>query len=233
MGKTITPKTKLVVVREPNSYKVMEGKVPNATKLFMGADLSFSFPVSRASLEYWERYYTTLGYAGSTLVFSRANNFGKGVKIISPDNYKDNHTVHLEVLSSRGGSFQESFPLSQIVFASSSVIEDWGHFQTLAKDYGPKQKSTKTSFVMCEQVEQLWALIKISRAVFTDRYHPGVAARIHNVPMQVLVYKSEQHKLAGLMQLSNTSAVEMRNLNQEAFQLLLGFLQQYTTKSLK
>ncbi|KAL7462643.1 hypothetical protein ACHAXS_003020 [Conticribra weissflogii] len=84
---------------------------------------------------------------------------------------------------------------------------------------------------MCEQVEQLWALISLSRMVYTDRYHPGVAARIFDVPMQTVTFRKQSVKLEGLMMLSNRSAAEMRESNREAFGLLEGVLREiHTTK---
>jgi len=226
--KLINPSAKLIVTREPLSYERLQGKVSNTTKLFMGADLSFSFPFSEALLNYWDRHFRQKGYAGSTLVFSRKNNFGKngGVSITSNNS---NSTVHLKVGESHeyGRSEFKTFPLSQIIFASSSAVEDASHFQTLSEKYDSANTSGKSRFIVCEQVEQLWALVNMSQFVFTDRYHPGVAARIHDIPLKTIAYKGEQYKLSGLMKLSNVTVSEMKAMNQEAFQLLSSVLMKY------
>jgi len=121
----------------------------------------------------------------------------------------------------------QTFPLSQIIFASSSAVEDARHFQKLRSKYDSANTSGKSRFIVCEQVEQLWALVNMSHIVFTDRYHPGVAARIHDIPLKTIAYKSEQYKLSGLMKLSNVTVSEMKARNQEAFQLLSSVLMKY------
>jgi hypothetical protein len=220
--------TKLIVAREPLTYEAVLKKATNATKVFMGADLSFSFPASDVAFRYWDGHFRRRGYAGSTLIFSRSNNFGKNKGVdISGDG--PNGSVHLQIHGSSGQAHNETFPLPQVVFASSSIIEDGDHFQHLRNKYStPAEKISR--FVVCEQVEQLWALVAMSKYVFTDRYHPGVAARIHSVPLKTLVYPREQQKLAGLMKLSNMTVSEMKLLNDEAFRLLHDVLKEYKTQ---
>jgi len=232
--KQIQPTTKLIVAREPLTYEavlgsISRGKATHATKVFMGADLSFSFPASVAALNYWDRYFRELGFAGSTLVFSRANNFGEGKGVSISGKLKKSH-VRLQVRWSSNHSYFKTISLDRVVFASSSIIEDGYHFQDLNKKYSTSANGSRNSrFIVCTQVEQLWALVRISRIVYTDRYHPGVAARIHNVPLKLLVYPREQQKLDGLMELSNMTATELKSLNQEAFQMLRDALHEYKT----
>jgi len=230
----INPDIKLAVLREPLSYRMLleSEKLPLSARTFMSADLSFSFPASKAGMDYWRMYYSNRGFADKILVFSRANNFGPGLGV---DVVADDSGEMRFQLKIAEGTIQ-TLRLDEIVVASSSSIEDTHHFQNLkqlvAKNYIHRKDNVTSPVLllaMCEQVEQLWALVSMSRMVYTDRYHPGVAARIFDVPMQTVAFSKQSVKLDGLMMLSNWSAVEMRDSDREAFGLLEGVLRDIHT----
>lgn len=201
----------LVVTREPLSYQFSQKEANKQAELFMSGDLSFSFRPAQSALQFWVDYYTEQGFDGRPLIFSRANNFGHGVKI------NQSKSVHLKTISSLSQMHPQTLESStKYVFASSSDIEDKAHFDELRRKYSIHRKQ----LVMCKSVEQLWALISIASHVYTDRYHPGVAAHIHGVPFSVLDYPGEQVKLKGLSQSARLTGDEVRELNRVAFNKL-------------
>jgi hypothetical protein len=68
----------------------------------------------------------------------------------------------------------------------------------------------------------LWGLLRgRPQHVYTDRYHPGVAAHILGIPFTTLSYPAEQIKLKGLAELTTTKTPhELKQLNDQAFAAL-------------
>jgi len=212
--------SRLIVSREPLSHQFALKHAANSTtaQLFMGADLSFSFHTTKSALDYWIEYYTQSGYSGMSLIFSRKNNFGHGVKIVEDK---------VELNLGRGET--KILQLSDVTFASSSDIEDSEHFKQLHEQHSiPAQQ-----LVVCKSVEQLWAIITVSSYVYTDRYHPGVAAHKLSVPFSVLDYPKERVKLTGLSNLVHKrklTAQDMQALNCQAFDMMDKLLAELYTR---
>jgi hypothetical protein len=232
-------RTQLIVTREPASYEWIQqhihatsSKSKNTPNLIMGADLSYSYRPSRAAIDYWSDYYRSYqdenySYTNQILVFSRSNNFNTGVRILGGGG--GNPKAMLKV----GNGSKVIVPLSQVVFASSSDIEDTQHFEFLQSNYHlrlglEKQQQQQQQVVMCTSVEQLWGLLLAlgpQGHVYTDRYHPGVAAHILGVPFTTLSYPDEQIKLKGLAALTAAKTPrELKQLNDEAFAALDHYL---------
>lgn len=87
----------------------------------------------------------------------------------------------------------------QVVFATSSAIEDATMFVDWKYQY--HDRFQEDQFVVCETVEQLFGLISHASHVYTDRYHPSVAAHRLGIDFTVLRYPQEQSKLSGLYEL--------------------------------
>jgi hypothetical protein len=131
---------------------------------------------------------------------------------------------------------------SHVVFTSSSDIEDASHFQFLRDQYPylfPKPRRptggqapsldelrrNRDPLVLCQSVEQLFALVSLADHVYTDRYHPGVVAHRFGIPFTVLSYPQEQVKLNGLKELTlQHSPLELHQWNRDALNGLRDFL---------
>jgi hypothetical protein len=221
--------SQLVVVREVESYAIAQEKQISRSNLFLGADFSYSLQVQNASQVYWKNYYDhykdmyLLGRTNArethdadsatkaprSVIFSRNNNFGRGARI-SQDKVK------LKLSSKRTSV---TLPLHDVIFATSSDIEDADHFEFLKKTY----RLHDAQMIQCQSIEQLFGLLSSSLVdhVYTDRYHPGVASHIVWKPFTVLDYPAEQIKLTGLAELTEKqSPTYLKTLNQQAFQML-------------
>lgn len=221
--------TQLIVTREPASYEWIQKhlyatsssfKSKKTPKLIMGADLSYSYRPSRAAIDYWSDHYRSYQDEIQILVFTRENNFNTGVRILGGGG---NPRVMLKV---QNGS-KITVPLSQVIFASSSDIEDSEHFKWLQSNYRLVEEQER-QVVMCTSVEQLFGLLLglgPQGHVYTDRYHPGVAAHTLGVPFTTLSYPAEQIKLKGLAELTATKTPrELKHLNGKAFAALDHYL---------
>jgi hypothetical protein len=108
-----------------------------------------------------------------------------------------------------GNGIKITLPLSQVVFASSSEIEDRKHFASPKGNYPLLEKR---QVVISTSVEQLLELLHLeSQHVYTDRYHPGVVVQILGVPFSTLSYPAEPIKLKGLAELTATKTPRERN----------------------
>mmetsp|Transcript_28296 Transcript_28296/g.32543 ORF Transcript_28296/g.32543 Transcript_28296/m.32543 type:complete len:388 (-) Transcript_28296:438-1601(-) len=190
----------LFVIREPLSYRLIQKNLP-AAQVFMSGDLTNSYRPSQAAIAFWNEKYQKR-FNNKTLVFSRANNFGKGVQI-----------VESQIVLKFPNGTETLLPLEDVVFASSSFIEDADHFKSL--------KQNTSNLVMCHTTEQMFSLVGMARQVYTDRYHPGVLAHRLHVPLLVLEYKKNQIKLDGLQEISRLKThAEIVDLNAQAFSKL-------------
>ena len=231
--------SRLVVVREPASYKLAEEKqIPSTTtSLLLGADFSYSLEINKASQAYWKQYYDhysetylvgrksnareahgadTATKPHRSVIFSRNNNFGRGVRISHGD----------QVLLKVPNRSVVNLPLSDVIFATSSDIEDAGHFAFLQKTYRGLHDA---QMIQCQSIEQLFGLLSSTLVdhVYTDRYHPGVAAHLQGKSFSVLDYPAEQIKLDGLAALTastgtsnHNTAQSLKAMNDQAFQML-------------
>lgn len=212
----------LVAVREPYSFDLLHEAIPGQAKTsllastpslswtdnaVMSGDLTYSFEPAKGTLDYWKRVYAS--YRKRTLVFVRASNADNILSIRGA-------TVELTTLFVN----KVSLPSNTLVFATSSSLEDSLWMQKWKQLYPHFQDH---QFVECGTVEQLFGLISQAKHVYTDRYHPGVAAHLFNTPFTVLDYRQERGKLIGLYKIvSNqiTPQTIRNNYNQQAFQLL-------------
>lgn len=111
----------------------------------------------------------------------------------------------------------KEYPVDSVMFASSSDIEDHDHLINLEEEFGVKKSHTVTM----NSIEEMWSLVKMAPHVYTDRYHPGVAAVIQGTPFTIISFPSEAIKLAGLYRMSTTYTVEeIEEMNKKAFDKL-------------
>jgi hypothetical protein len=237
--------TELVVAREPISYEFAQNHVNKNTKssfqVLLGGDFSYSYRPALAALEYWQDYYQQRRLQGSIVIFSRSQNFAKGVRI-KKNRDNEGYTILLKLVNGEKVQLDTSSAThqpSRIVVASSSDVEDASHFEWLHGAY-PGLFNVDFAFedrpvhlILCRSVEELWGLIGHASKVYTDRYHPGVAAHILNVEFDVLSYPAEQVKLNGLAQITkarNMTPAILQRANQRAFERVRGLLRDRTRR---
>jgi hypothetical protein len=179
----------LIVVRETYSYNLLQNLSEWTRVSYMSGDLSHSFVPAEPSLEYWKRTYST--YRNKILIFARASNAPNVITI-------KGRTVELTTL--HAGTV--TLPAGSFVFATSSALEDATWFVDWKHQYSDRLKEHQ--FVICQTVEQLFALIHQAKQVYTDRYHPGVVAHRMGKEFTILQYEQEQSKLIGLNELVST-----------------------------
>ena len=155
---------------------------------------------------------------------------------------EDNETPTSKLIVKLMNGTKLTLNTSHVVFASSSDVEDAQHFEFLRDEYpyvfrqlengdgtvesGGKRLQHRDPLVLCQSVEQLFALVSIADHVYTDRYHPGIAAHMFNIKLTVLSYGSEQLKLNGLAEMTEKyTPQEFRRWNQNSFDELGRFLQ--------
>jgi polysaccharide pyruvyl transferase WcaK-like protein len=220
----------LVAVRETKSFQRLQ-PLFNSQTLALSGDLTHSFQLAPASFDYWKRHYQSFGLSKKFhIVFPRANNAQQSVSFQSrsivletwgddDDNNNDtNSTVTL--------------PAESVIFASSSAIEDDRIFQDWMYQYHTLFQAHQ--FVICDTVEQLFGLIANAQHVYTDRYHPGVAAHRLGVDFSIMRYEEERDKLLGLRDLvykKGYSAESIRDEhNAKAFAMLGTILEKAALK---
>jgi hypothetical protein len=75
-----------------------------------------------------------------------------------------------------------------------------------------------------ESIEMEWALIRLAARVYTDRYHPGVATLINEVPLSVVKYPKEDNKNKGLHMMKEYTPTQIRAMNDQGFEKLKNVL---------
>ena len=88
------------------------------------------------------------------VVFSRANNFGRGVNL----------TANMVIIKDIHGN-SVHLKASDTVFASSSILEDHAHLETLKTVHLIQERMV----VPLDSVEQMWGLLESAPHVYTDR----------------------------------------------------------------
>ena len=206
---------KLVAVREEVSYDKSARMLDphyDDMRLMLSGDMSFSFNAQEAEVnKYKKQFQESIGSLLNkkwTLIFSRENNFGpnKGIRI-------ENNMVMIKKIDGT----PLNIPTDQVVFASSSDLEDNSHMTTLRTQYH-FQKSRLITF---GSVEEMWALVSLASEVVTDRYHPGIAALIIGTKLTLTSYPNENVKMAGLNRMSAYGREDIRKMNEKAFDRLL------------
>ena len=152
--------------------------------------------------------------------------------------YGENDSTSVRLVVKLLNGTKTTLNTSHVIFASSSDIEDSKHFEFLRDEYphifrqrhrgseGGSGIVHRDPLVLCQSVEQLFALVSLADHVYTDRYHPGIVAHMFNVPLTVLSYGSEQMKLNGLAEMAEKyTPQELQALNKNAFDRLHQFLQ--------
>jgi hypothetical protein len=195
--KTWNPK--MVAVREMTSYRKLQslkGSIFGAggAILCLSGDLTYSFRYSSATLEFWKNIYgdSTRYPTNMSLIFPRANNVEQSIAFRG-------RTVILETWSVDDTNSSVTLPGRQVIFATSSAIEDFFVFQDWMYKYYNVFKAHQ--FVTCDTVEQLLGLISNAQHVYTDRYHPGVVAHVLGIDFSIMRYEEERDKLIGLRDL--------------------------------
>jgi hypothetical protein len=187
----------LVVVREPLSLDLLNGRLPGvttttSTTTIMSGDLSHSYqPPLNSTLNYWETIYEQL--KEKILIFIGASNIAKIVVNLKGGS--------LELSTFYGGTV--TVPVRSVIFAtSSSNVDDLTGIQEWRQNIHSSFKEHQ--FVQYQTAEQLCALISHSTQVYTDQYRPGVLAHRLNRPVTVLHRPDGEHQeteLVGLVQL--------------------------------
>ena len=112
---------------------------------------------------------------------------------------------------------QEKFALEDIVFASSSNLEDEDHMAMMKSQY----HFQRNRLVTFESIEEMWALISLAPHVVTDRYHPGIATTILGTKLTLTNYPNERVKMEGLHRMQQYGRDDIRTMNEKAFERLL------------
>lgn len=115
-----------------------------------------------------------------------------------------------------------SLSANSVALASSSALEDGGHFEALASRHGvPRER-----LFVFSGAEQMLAFIGLCAEVYTDRYHPGVAAHSLGVLVRLLRFPRGANKMEGLREMLAYSPGHVSALNEAAFGALHGFLKE-------
>ena len=215
----------LVATREPVSLNMIKKwssqskfKDQKALKIMLSGDISYSYVPHEAEIIRFKKKYQKklmslfLRQKKWVLVFSRFNNFGqeKGVwiedGIVTISTYPDN---------------VRNFNLENVVFATSSDLEDHAHMIRFERDYKVKADRIFT----CKSIEEMFGLILLAPEVLTDRYHPGVVTSIYGIKLSIIKYPIESVKLTGLQQMTQYPKQNVEQMNEEAFNSLLNIFQ--------
>jgi polysaccharide pyruvyl transferase WcaK-like protein len=212
----------LIAVRETRSYRKLQALGLQDTIVTMSGDLSHSFSYAPATFEYWRKIYgdTSRYSANMSVIFPRANNVEQSTSFLD-------RNVILQTWNNDDTDSAVTLPGHQVIFATSSAIEDWTVFQDWMHKYHNRVQAHQ--FVVCDTVEQLFGLISHAQHVYTDRYHPGVAAHALGIDFSIMRYEEERDKLIGLRDLvykDQYSAQAIHDtFNAKAFEFLEGILE--------
>lgn len=218
---------KFIAVRETRSFQKLQSLPRSYLQskdpiLIMSGDLTNSFQHVPSTLEYWKRVFNDREQypASMSIIFPRANNAEQSISF-------KGRTVVLETWDNNDQNSTVVVPGHEVIFATSSAIEDARAFQDWMYKYYDRFKQHQ--FVVCDTVEQLMGLISTAQHVYTDRYHPGVMAHVLGVDFSILRYEEERDKLVGLRDLvynENISASTVHDVNNvRAFQTLEAVLE--------
>jgi len=103
----------------------------------------------------------------------------------------------------------------QLAFATTDIAIDEEMMSKL------KQSWPKISQVSLTSVEQLWAFTSSSKAVYTTRYHAGIATKIVGSHLIVLPHLGHPVKMNGLLGLKAISNSVIRRNNDDSLQRVL------------
>jgi exopolysaccharide biosynthesis predicted pyruvyltransferase EpsI len=207
---------KFLAVREEVSYDKASRMLDphfDDVRLMLSGDMSFSYKAVEADVNmYKKQFQDSLGEflrkENWVLIFSRENNFGpnKGIMI------QNNKVI---VTTIEGGTLQ--FNVDDVVFASSSDLEDSEHMKTMKTQY----HFQRNRLVIFDSIEEMWSLISLSHHVVTDRYHPGIASLIIGTKLTLTSYPNENVKMSGLKRMQEYTREDIRGMNEKAFDRLL------------
>ena len=209
------PCLKLVAVREEVSYDKSARMLDphfDDVRLMLSGDLSFSYSAIEEDVNSHKKKFQdqlgTLLDKKWTLIFSRENNFGpqKGITI-------ENNVVKVTKIDGT----KLDVPGEEVVFASSSNLEDNSHMSMMRTQY----KFQRNRLIIFDSIEEMWALVSLAGMVVTDRYHPGIAALIVGTPLTLTSYPNENVKMKGLGRMQQYKREDVRNMNEKAFERLL------------
>ena len=210
------PCLKLIAVREELSYDKSARMLDphfGDVRLLLSGDMSFSYRAIESDVNVYKKKFqdslgTFLEKKNWVLIFSRENNFGSNKGIFIEGKNAIVTTVE---------NTQESFALEDIVFASSSHLEDESHMAMIKS----KHHFQHNRLVTFDSIEEMWALISLAPHVVTDRYHPGIATIIIGAKLTLTNYPNERVKMEGLHRMKQYSRDDMRAMNEKAFERLL------------
>ena len=228
----------LIAVREPVSLKLVkawraelpfskESQMYREAHSILSGDLSFSYQPISDDVQHYTNVYQKLLRPLLTssaqknqwvLIFSRKNNFGpdKGVWI-------SQNSAHIRTID---GQVKE-YDMENVVFASSSDLEDHEHMNRLKQEFLVPHDRVNT----CHSIEEMFALISLAPEVVTDRYHPGVSALIQGTKLTITNYPNEEIKMKGLFMMSKHTKAEIKQMNDNAFNHLLNIIQSRRRRS--
>ena len=207
---------KFLAVREEVSFdkatRMMDPHFEDS-KLVLSGDISFSYQALEPEVNAFKKQFqdslgTFLEKTNWVLIFSRENNFGKNKGI-----FIENNMVKIRTIEEKDIEFN----CDDVVFASSSDLEDNEHMKNMRSAYA----FNRNRLVTFDSIEEMWALISLSPHVVTDRYHPGIAALIVGAKLTLTKYPNENVKMSGLNRMQHYGREEIRKMNEKAFDRLL------------
>lgn len=210
----------LVAVRETRSYHRLKPFFDSQKHgaLILSGDFTHSFRLAPATFDYWKRHYQDFKSTNDNklhVIFPRVNNAQHSITFKS-------RTIVLETWDDKNANLTMTLPAENVIFASSSAIEDERIFQDWMYQHHTLLKEHQ--FIMCNTVEQLFGLIVNAQHVYTDRYHPGVVAHRLGIDFSIMRYEEERDKLIGLRDLvykDGYAAKAIRNeYNAKSFAML-------------
>merc|ERR1711871_13754 len=210
------PCLKLIAVREELSYDKSARMLDphfDDIRLLLSGDMSFSYRAIESDVNvYKKKFQDSLGpfleKKSWVLIFSRENNFGRNKGIFIEGKNAIVTTIE---------NTKETFALEDIVFASSSNLEDEDHMSMMKSQY----HFQRNRLVTFESIEEMWALISLAPHVVTDRYHPGIATTILGTKLTLTNYPNERVKMEGLHRMQQYNRDDIRMMNEKAFERLL------------
>jgi hypothetical protein len=217
---------KFVALREPVSLQKMTAWMQllpdkqNRLELMLSGDLSFSYNPEIGEVNRQKARFTRLLQPLLTgkskddwvLIFSKSNNFGRDQGIWIEDG-----VIYVTTIL----GVKKKYDIENVVFASSSDLEDHDHMQRFKTAYHMHGDRVIT----CRSIEEMLAIVSIAPEVITDRYHPGIAALMLGTKLTITKFSTEDIKLQGLLQMSSYKEEDIEDMNEKAFSALLNIIQ--------
>lgn len=215
-----------VALREPMSLQKMNAwlrLLPEKSKhleLMLSGDLSFSYNPEIGEVNRHKARFTRLLQpllAGKSkddwvVIFSRSSNFGRDQGIWIEDG-----VIYVTTIL----GVKKKYDIENVVFASSSDLEDHDHMQRFKTAYHMHGDRVIT----CKSIEEMLAIISMAPEIITDRYHPGIAALMLGTKLTITKFSAEDIKLQGLLQISSYKEEDIEDMNEKAFSALLNIIQ--------